>query len=187
LLHNSRHMSHRLIIAFTLSLVLHVSLLVAEALDFSSPPPIPALQASLRLPPDLTRLPEPPPLPESLLKNTIDPETPESIPQFTPEQPTKPKPSPTRSSDARREIRTAQRKLSEHIFYPPEAIARGLEGDVQLIIVLASDGHVEDVHVAASSGYPILDNAAIKAAYAMGRLPGSTSRELILPVIFRLQ
>ena len=185
LLHNSRHMSHRLIIAFTLSLVLHISLLVAEALDFSSPPPIPALQASLRLPPDLTRLPEPPPLPESLLKNTIDPETPESIPQFTPAQPAKP--SPARPLDARREIRTAQRKLSEHIFYPPEAIARGLEGEVRLIIALTSDGQVEDVHVAASSGYPILDNAAIKAAYAMGRLPGSTSRELILPVIFRLQ
>jgi len=33
----------------------------------------------------------------------------------------------------------------------------------------------------------MLDNAAIKAAYAMGRLTGASSRELILPVIFRLQ
>ena len=62
-----------------------------------------------------------------------------------------------------------------------------MEGDVHLIIKLAADGQVEDVHVEASSGFPLLDNAAIKAAYAMGRLPGSTSRELILPVIFRLQ
>lgn len=51
-----------------------------------------------------------------------------------------------------------------------------MEGDVHLIVKLAADGQVEDVHVAASSGFPLLDNAAIKAAYAMGRLPGSTSR-----------
>ncbi len=178
-------MSLRLIIAVTLSLVLHVSLLVADALDFSSPPPAAVLLASLRLPPDLSRLPEPPPLPETLLKNTIDPETSEPVPQFTPPPPTKP--SPARRPDANREIRTAQRKLSEHIFYPPEAISLGLEGEVRLIITLTPDGRVEDVHVGASSGYPILDNAAIKAAYAMGRLPGATSRELVLPVIFRLQ
>ena len=175
----------RLIIAFTLSLVLHIGLLVADALNFSSPPPVPVLQASLRLPPDPARLPEPPPLPESLLKNTIDPETSEPQPQSPP--PPASKPPPTRRPDAKREIQTAQRKLSEHIFYPPEAIARGLEGEVRLIITLTPDGRVEDVHVGASSGYPILDNAAIKAAYAAGRLPGTTSRELILPVIFRLQ
>jgi len=184
-LHNTRQMPLRLIIAFTLSLVLHISLLVADALNFSSPTPAPVLQASLRLPPDLARLPEPPPLPESLLKNTIDPEASEPQPQSAP--PTASKPSPTRRPAAKREIQTAQRKLSEHIFYPPEAIARGLEGEVRLIITLAPDGRVEDVHVGASSGHPILDNAAIKAAYAVGRLPGTTSRELILPVIFRLQ
>ena len=65
-------MPHRLLIALTLSLTLHFSLLVADALDFSSPPPARTLQASLRMAPDLTRLPEPPPLPESLLKNTLD-------------------------------------------------------------------------------------------------------------------
>ena len=178
-------MPHRLLIALTLSLVLHFSLLVADALDFSSPPPSRTLQASLRIAPDLSRLPEPPPLPESLLKNTIDAENTESSSQFTPPPPSKP--SPARPAANRREIRAAQRKLSEHIFYPPEAIAHGLEGDVHLIVKLAADGQVEDVLVAASSGFPLLDNAAIKAAYAMGRLPGSTSRELILPVIFRLQ
>ncbi|MBP8278104.1 MAG: energy transducer TonB [Propionivibrio sp.] len=178
-------MPHRLLIALTLSLALHFSLLVADALDFSSPPPARTLQASLRMAPDLTRLPEPPPLPESLLKNTLDAEAPESTSQFTPPPPSKP--SPARPADSKREIRTAQRKLSEHIFYPPEAIAHGMEGDVHLIVKLTADGQVEDVHVAASSGFPLLDNAAIKAAYAMGRLPGSTSRELILPVIFRLQ
>jgi protein TonB len=62
-----------------------------------------------------------------------------------------------------------------------------MEGDVRLILKLSADGTVDDVGIAASSGHPILDNAAIKAAYAMGKLTGVTSRELILPVIFRLQ
>ena len=56
-----------------------------------------------------------------------------------------------------------------------------------LIIKLSDRGEVLDVNVAASSGHAILDNAAIRAAYAMGVLTGVTSRELILPVIFRLE
>ena len=58
---------------------------------------------------------------------------------------------------------------------------------MRLILKLAADGHVDDVSIAASSGHSMLDNAAIKAAYAMGQLTGASSRELILPVIFRLQ
>ena len=84
-------------------------------------------------------------------------------------------------------MQAAQRKLSQHLFYPPEAIARGIEGEVRLILKLSADGAVENVSIAASSGSPLLDNAAIKAAYAMGSLTGANSRELILPVIFRLQ
>ena len=88
---------------------------------------------------------------------------------------------------AAREIERAQRKLSKQLFYPPEAVARGIEGEVRLILKLSAEGAVVEVSIAASSGHAILDNAAIKAALAMGRLSGASSRELILPVIFRLQ
>jgi protein TonB len=43
------------------------------------------------------------------------------------------------------------------------------------------------VSIAASSGHAILDQAAVKAAYAMGKVNWVQSRELILPVIFRLE
>ena len=130
----------------------------------------------MRLPP----VPELPP--EPLLKNTLEEEA-----QPTLEAPPPPKPQPTEKTPARRDVQAAQRKLSEHLFYPPEAVARGLEGEVRLILTLSASGSVEDVAVAASSGHPVLDNAAIRAAYAMGKLSGSPSRELILPVLFRLQ
>lgn len=87
----------------------------------------------------------------------------------------------------KKDVQAAQRKLSQHVFYPPEAVARGLEGEVRLIVKLAADGQIDDVLLAASSGHALLDNAAIRAAYAMGTLAGTSGRELIVPVYFRLQ
>lgn len=176
LLHNTALMSHRLLIALALSLALHATLVLPDLLGrLTVARPAPALRAVLRPPP------ETPPA-EPLLKDTIAPE----------EAPRKPESKPaakatTPQAVAKREVQAAQRKLSQHVYYPPEAVARGLEGEVRLIVKLSANGEVDHVSVAASSGHPLLDNAAIKAAYAMGRLTGASSRELILPVIFRLQ
>ena len=194
LLHNTALMSPRLILAFSLSLALHISVLLPDALKrLAVAPPRPVLQASLRLPP--IPVPEVPPE-EPLLKNTFEaqetteppalpvPPTPPT-PPAPPPQVTPPKPQP--KAVAKREIQAAQRKLSQHLFYPTEAVERGIEGEVRLILKLNADGGVDEVDIAASSGHAILDNAAIKAAYAMGKLTGATSRELILPVFFQLQ
>jgi protein TonB len=173
-------MSPRLILALAFSLALHASLVVPGLLGrLAVAPPPPALRAELRPPPKT----ETPPPAESLLKNTLDPE--DAPPEVKPQPAPPPRAKPM--NVAKREVRAAQRKLSEHLFYPPEAIARGIEGEVRLIVRLSADGAVENVGIAASSGHPALDNAAIKAAYAMGRLTGASSRELILPVIFRLE
>ena len=171
-------MPRRLTLAFALSLAVHGAALLPDFLKrLPAAPPKPPLQAMLRLPP----APEPRPV-EPLLKNTLDAE--ETSPLESP--PLTAKPQPVEKTRAKREVQAAQRKLSEHLFYPSEAITRGLEGEVRLILKLSASGAVDDVAIAASSGHPILDNAAIKAAYAMGALPGGP-RELILPVIFRLQ
>ena len=57
---------------------------------------------------------------------------------------------------------------------------------MRLILTLSDDGRIVDVGIAASSGHPVLDKAAERAAWAMGRVSWAQSRELILPVIFRL-
>lgn len=176
MLHNTTLMPPRLILALALSLALHGVLIFPDLLKrFSAAPPRPALQATLRLPPQAEIASD------TLLKNTLDREEAPAVEKT-------PIPEPRSSPKlAKREVQAAQRKLSEHLFYPPEAIARGIEGEVRLILKLSADGAVDDVSIAASSGHALLDNAAIKAAYAMGRLTGARSRELILPVIFRLQ
>lgn len=180
-------MPRRLTLAFALSLAVHGAALLPDFLKrLPAAPPKPPLQAMLRLPP----APEPLPA-EPLLKNTLDEEVaPKEVdppPPPPPPKPVEPAPKPVPKNTQKRDIQIAQRKLSEQQFYPPEAIARNIEGEVRLIIKLAENGTVDDVAIAASSGHAILDNAAIRAAYAMGSLTGVTSRELILPVVFRLE
>lgn len=91
-----------------------------------------------------------------------------------------------RASDAAR-ARSAQRKLARHVFYPPEAVAAGIEGEVRLLLTLDSAGNVVEAVIASGSGHPVLDRAALSAAHAMQRVPSAGVRELILPVVFRLE
>jgi protein TonB len=47
--------------------------------------------------------------------------------------------------------------------YPRAARKRGLEGTVVLSLLIGADGSVQDVSVERSSGYPLLDQSAVKA------------------------
>jgi TonB family protein len=164
-------MPRPLIIALTLSLVLHGGLLCLGAFRSSPAARAPALQALLRLPPDMVELPEPPGLTETLLKNTIEDEQTEKPEPEPPPPPKKERGTPARPSVSERQMAAIREKLSEYVFYPEQAKRLGLEGTVTLFVELSEDGRVEDVRVVASSGYPILDNAAVKGFYALGRLP----------------
>jgi len=175
----------RLLFALAVSLLLHVCVLGAGAfMALLQRPPPRVLQVSLKLPPV-----EIPPA-EPLVKNTLDREEakPEPAPEIKPPpSPVTPKPAPRPPKAEKRQVQAAQQKIAKHLYYPAEAVSRGLEGEVRLMLALTEDGSIADVQIASSSGHAILDNAAIKAAYAMGRLSGVTAREMILPVIFRLQ
>ena len=174
-------MTLRLIPAFALSLALHIGVFLPDFVNSLRLAPLPPpLLATIRPPPKPEAAPA-----EPLLKNTIDSEvTPQVV---TPARMT-PAPTPaTVRTAARHEAQKMQRKLSMHLFYPPEAVARGIEGDVWLLLKLSPEGEIIDVSIATSSGHPILDNAAIRAAYAMGKQAGATARELIVPAYFRLE
>lgn len=176
-------MSSRLFSALALSLTLHAALLLPDlgrVVGPASPPtPTPTLQGRLHIPVG------PPSQPSSdpVLKDTLADE--QALPPSASARVVdKPKTAP---SNARQVVRAAQRKLSQHLYYPPEAVARGIEGEVRLILTLAADGRIVDVSVATGSGHPMLDRAAVQAAYAVGRIDWSPSRELLLPVVFRLE
>ena len=163
-------MSYPLTIAFALSLAMHAALLVPGMMKRpATPSPEPALQAVLRPPPSLETLAAP----EPLLKNTLEAENAAKV--SMPPAPAQRAPArATPTTVTKREIEAAKKKLSKYIFYPEAALRLELEGTVRLFILLAADGHVEDVRLVASSGHTLLDNAAIKGFYAIGKLPGKS-------------
>ncbi len=70
------------------------------------------------------------------------------------------------------EVRKQFRKQDERgLFYPAEAIARGLEGEVLVLLILDEAGHAVAARVEQGSGHPLLDNAALRAARALRSLP----------------
>jgi protein TonB len=168
-------MPRPLIIALTLSLVLHGGLLSTGSFRASPAPRAPVLQASLRLPPDVAELSPEAILPtETLLKNTIRSETPEEAVPASPPPAGVKRAAPISPPARERRMEALGERLSEYVFYPEQARRLSLEGTVTLFVELAGDGRVEDVRVTASSGHAILDNAAVKGFFAVGRLPGKS-------------
>jgi len=151
-----------------LSLVLH-AVVILPLLDRSttrSPLPRPAIEARL--------LPEAP-------ADTVA-ESLSSVPDIAPAPPPAAPPKPMRGTALHR----AQSALSQHLFYPQEAIRRGMEGEVVLLLMLDASGRVESAEIARSSGHALLDGAALDAARRMGALPGNP-RQTLFPVSFHLE
>lgn len=166
--------SHRFLLALLASLMLHGAPLIPGLLPVA-PPMVapPPLEVTLSAP-------EPSTDTDPLLKNTLasSPFPPAPIAASAKVSPAA-MPLPATSA--------AQRKLARHLFYPTEAVAAGWEGEVRLLLTLDEAGRVEDAEIAASSGHGVLDQAARRAAFAMGTLGSGPRREMILPVIFRLR
>lgn len=171
----------RLCLALTISVLFHLALL-AGRLPASAPRQPVRLDVKLAVPP---AVPEEAPAadPALLEKNTIAQEEPP--PALKP---------PPRSSQAHAPARLqapaeqrALRKLSEHVLYPQAAVDAGLEGTVHLLLRLDTAGSILHASIAASSGHPELDHAAVQAALRSGRLNTGGLTEVILPITFRLQ
>ncbi len=54
-------------------------------------------------------------------------------------------------------------KISTHFIYPQEAQAKGWEGIAKVRFTLTQDGRIKEIAITQSSGYPLLDAAAILA------------------------
>lgn len=56
-----------------------------------------------------------------------------------------------------------ENKINDSFKYPQEARLKGWEGIVKVRFTISTDGRIKDIDVAESSGYPLLDAAAILA------------------------
>jgi len=76
--------------------------------------------------------------------------------------------------------------------YPRLAIRNAWEGRVNLGVRVLSDGQLTDVHVINSSGYRILDTAAMKSVNKVAHLPearfwlGGKHIDVVLPIVYKL-
>lgn len=85
-------------------------------------------------------------------------------------------------------------QMSQHFYYPAMARRQGWQGKVLLDFLLAENGHIDDIRVKLSSGYKLLDRAAVDALSKVVLADVSNqetriamlSGRLSLPVIFQL-
>jgi len=131
--------------------------------------------------------------PPEVLKNTIEPQPPE--PQRAVPKPPRasspaaaaPKPRPPAEHLAGETLERTLGQLSQTLLYPPEAVRRGLEGEVVVMLELDAAGRIVGASVASGSGHAILDEAALAAARQLGTLgPSVGGKAVLLPVRFRL-
>jgi protein TonB len=83
--------------------------------------------------------------------------------------------------------------LQRYFEYPPLARRQGWQGIVWLAFVVQSDGALERIHVARSSGYDLLDRSAIAALRRVEPLSDTKqwlygrALEMNIPVVYRLK
>lgn len=176
--------SFRLLLALAASLLLHTLPFLPGLLPARKPPPRPPILTAELRPPPAAAVAQP----ELKMR--------EQAPSASAAAPETPIPPPPRESSRQKEVprgwlaevRKQFRKLDEQgLFYPPEAIAQGLQGEVLVLLVLDEAGQVVAARVEQGCGHAILDAAALRAVRSLHSLPADAPRETLLPVRFRLR
>ena len=82
--------------------------------------------------------------------------------------------------------------LAPHFNYPLMARKKGWQGLVKLGVRVETSGDLSNIQVVRSSGYSLLDHAAVKSLKQVARLPGvegwmeQNSFDMVVPVEYRL-
>ena len=181
--------THRLLfLAICTSLLLHALPFLPELIftpeKKSTAKP---MTATLRPPPEMPKIPEAPmPLQVPLI-------LPEKQEKKAPPPPPKPllKPEKAPAATAKtwtQAVRQHLKKLQDSgQFYPEEARRQGIEGEALVLLVIDTNGNVAAARIEESSGYRILDDAALSAVRSLRSLPADAPQQSLLPVRFRLR
>lgn len=165
----------RLFYALLLSLVLHGAAVYFSRVLSWLPPAPPANFLHARIEPPAEAPPE-------LIKNTIKAEEAEAAPRAagrgagTPQQ------------LSERQMERLMERLSDTLVYPQEALERGLEGEVVLILSQDMQGRMTQIAVASGSGHAVLDEAAVRAVRGLRGLGMEfNGKTWLFPVTFELK
>ena len=177
--------------AFAISLALHALLVAAPAWRLKATSQAPLTVSLREAPPAPVPAPKPEVLEEPVQLQLPVPPAPRAAARPA-EATAKPAERVTRQTASLRRIsgeaaRHAGEQLARELLYPPEAIARGLEGEALVLLFLDESGNAVAARLEQSSGHALLDDAAVRAARLLRALPASAPREVLLPVRFRLR
>lgn len=177
-----------LVWAFALSLALHaVTMLLPSPWQKPSAHDLAMSVLIARLVP---REAEPPPKPEVTEEPVIKSKVEEPM-KAEIRKPRPPRPKERRVEKAEplagQQLDDALAQLADKLLYPPEAIKQGLQGETVVLLDVGEGGRIVSALVASSSGYAVLDQAALRAVGHVGQLsPTLAGRSILLPVRFRL-
>ena len=80
-----------------------------------------------------------------------------------------------------------RQNLPQHLVYPPIARQRGWAGSVQCWVTVAGDGQLHGLELRRSSGFRLLDEAALQAIRACFPLAGAAAGGFAYTVVFDLR
>lgn len=98
-----------------------------------------------------------------------------------------PEPAPPGAAEAQARTQVID-ELARHFYYPALARRQGWEGRVTLSFHIADDGQLRDPRVLQSSGFGILDEAALNSLRKVERIAAriDAGLDLQVPVVYRL-
>lgn len=147
----------------------------------------PATRVTPSLPPAPVLQKKTEPFPKETPKRQVPAEDTVSVPEpLISVSGNEPKINPQSSSPAPREVTVTDTVRRVSPVYPLVSRRRGEEGEVRILASIDAGGKVAGVTVIETSGYPTLDESAIRAVRKWVFSPGSPEK-LIVPVIFRLE
>jgi len=168
----------RLALAVIVSLLLHFFPFIGDLIHMQPPPASPPpLRAEIRMP---ARPAPPPPL---MLDKPKSKAAPKPTKTHQPKTSSSKYSIPAWQQEIERQFRKQQ---AEGVFYPAEAIARRLEGEVLVFMLINEHGQVTAARVEQGCGQRLLDDAALKAVRALHSLPADAPSEAVISVRFSL-
>ncbi len=101
----------------------------------------------------------------------------------------------TVTSNPKSLVQQAQQQIKRQLLYPEAAIQQGLQGIATVRVFLDGQGNALAARVEVSSGFALLDEAAVRAARLLRGLQNGTNNgtdntaeaDFLIPITFRLQ
>lgn len=102
--------------------------------------------------------------------------------------------SPSEADVRGRQIRILlDRAVQASFHYPLIAQRQGWQGEVRIALTIRADGFLDNIRISRSSGYDILDDAALESVRRIRAVPAAvaaldgTAIDLVLPVRYQLR